>query len=81
VLRCRPPRLGGARRRNSSPPTRNTRVPFERHIFTVTVGVPHSGREGRDFHIVLRAGHPDMIAEAPNALLCTPHATVYRKLR
>ena len=59
-----------------------TRLPFERHIFTVTAAVTLDRLElDQDLHLVLfqvgRDAH--MIAEAPSAPICTRNATALRK--
>jgi hypothetical protein len=57
----------------------NTRMPFERHIFTVTAAVTLDRTEADlDHHYVLRVGRQTMIAEAPSPL-CTAGATAYRR--
>ena len=57
-----------------------TRLPLERHIFSVTASVTLVRREAdQDLHLVLRSGNAHLIAEAPNAPTCTPNATAYRK--
>ena len=59
-----------------------TRLPFERHVFSVTAAVTLDRREvDQDLHLVLFQVGKDahMIAEAPNAPTCTPRATAYRK--
>jgi hypothetical protein len=57
-----------------------TRLPFERHVFTVTTSASFLREEDdQDLHVVLRSGRAHMIAEAPNAPICTPRATAYRK--
>jgi hypothetical protein len=56
-----------------------TRMPFERHIFTVTAAVTLDRTEADlDHHYVLRVGRQTMIAEAPSPL-CTAGATAYRR--
>ena len=57
-----------------------TRLPFERHVFTVTAAVTLVRQEAdQDLHVVLQSGRSHMIAEAPNAPTCTPNAVAYRK--
>jgi hypothetical protein len=58
----------------------STRLPFERHIFSVVAAVTLV-REGsdQDLHLVLQRGTKHMIAEAPNAPIYTPKATALRK--
>lgn len=57
-----------------------TRLPFERHVFRVTAAVTLVRQEAdQDLHLVLQVGPAHMIAEAPNAPICTPKATAYRK--
>jgi len=44
-----------------------TRLPFERHVFTVTAAVVLVRPEAdSDFHVVLSSGNDEMIAEAPS---------------
>jgi hypothetical protein len=57
------------------------RLPFERHVFSVIASATFQREESdQDYHVILRAGSRQMIAEAPNAPSCTPNATAYRKL-
>jgi hypothetical protein len=57
-----------------------TRLPIERHIYSVVAAVTLVRREAdQDLHLVLQSGQAHMIAEAPNAPVCTPRATAYRK--
>lgn len=57
----------------------STRLPFERHIFSVVAAVTLVRPEADlDFHLVLRSGSSQMIAEAPSPL-CTAGATAYRR--
>jgi hypothetical protein len=57
-----------------------TRLPFERHIFSVVAAVTLVRQEDdQDLHLVLRSGAKHMIAEAPNAPICTPRATLVRR--
>jgi hypothetical protein len=57
-----------------------TRLPSERHLYTVIAAVTLVRDESdQDLHVVLRSGSKHMIAEAPNAPFCTAHATAYRK--
>ena len=56
-----------------------TRLPFERHIFTVTAAVTLVRQEeDGDLHLVLRAGANQMIAEAPSPS-CDSRATPLRR--
>ena len=56
-----------------------TRLPFERHVFRVTVAVTlvRSEDDG-DFHLVLSDGHRTMIAESPSSA-CNGGATATRR--
>jgi hypothetical protein len=57
----------------------DTRLPFERHIFTVVAAVVLVREEAdNDFHLVLVEGGQQMIAEAP-APYCDPRATSLRR--
>jgi hypothetical protein len=57
-----------------------TRLPFERHIFSVIAAVTLVRQEAdQDLHLVLERRGKHMIAEAPNAPFCTANATGYRK--
>ena len=57
-----------------------TRLAFERHVFTVTAAFRFIREEAdQDLHIVISQGPAHMIVEAPNAPTCTPNATAYRK--
>jgi hypothetical protein len=57
-----------------------TRLPFKRHVFTVTASARFLREEDdQDLHVVLRSGRWHMIAEAPNAPICSPRATATRK--
>lgn len=57
----------------------DTRLPFERHIFTVTAAVVLVRPEAdSDFHLVLRSGGAQMIAESPLPA-CAPRATLLRR--
>ena len=57
-----------------------TRLPIERHIYSVVAAVTLVSREAdQDLNLVLQSGPAHMIAEAPNAPVCTPSATEYRK--
>jgi hypothetical protein len=61
----------------SLPPTR---LPFERHIYSVIARVTLvRSEDDNDFHLVLRSGINHLIAEAPRAPFCTANATAYRK--
>jgi hypothetical protein len=67
----------GSRPAPSSLP--NTRLPFERHIFTVVAAVVLVREEAdNDFHVVLEQGGQQMIAEGP-APYCDPRATPFRR--
>jgi hypothetical protein len=56
-----------------------SRLPFERHVFTVTAAVTLVRQEDdSDLHVVLRAGADHMIAEAPSPS-CDPRATAVRR--
>jgi hypothetical protein len=58
----------------------STRLPFERHVFSVIATVTLVREEAdQDLHLVLQRGTKHMIAEAPNAPICTPKATALRK--
>jgi hypothetical protein len=59
---------------------KQTRLPFERHIFSVIATVALVRHEAdQDLHLVLREQISQMIAEAPNAPFCAPKATALRK--
>jgi hypothetical protein len=69
--------LVGLARPSSVP---STRLPFERHIFSVVAAVILVRQEAdQDLHVVLQSGSNHMIAEAPNAPTCTANATASRK--
>jgi len=56
-----------------------TRLPFERHVFTVLAAVVLIRPEAdSDLHLVLQAGGDHMIAEAPSAS-CDSRATPVRR--
>jgi hypothetical protein len=56
-----------------------TRLPFERHIFSVVGAVTLVRPEDdQDLHLVLRRGSSHMIAEAPSST-CTTRAAAYRR--
>jgi hypothetical protein len=56
-----------------------SRLPFERHVFTVTAAVTLVRQEADgDLHLVLRAGADRMIAEAPMQT-CDSRATAVRR--
>ena len=56
-----------------------TRLPFERHVFTVTAAVTLVRQEqDSDLHLVLRAGADHMIAEAPSPS-CDSRTTPLRR--
>jgi hypothetical protein len=58
----------------------NTRLPIERHVYSVIASATLFREEDdQDFHVILRSGPYHMISEAPNAPSCTPNATPYRK--
>jgi hypothetical protein len=57
----------------------NTRVTFERHVYTVSAAVVLVQPErDRDLHVLLRSGPNQMISEAPSPA-CVQHATPYRR--
>ena len=57
-----------------------TRLRFERHVYSVIAAVTLVREEAdQDLHLVLQRGTRHMIAEAPNAPICTPRATALRK--
>ncbi|HEY8775109.1 MAG TPA: hypothetical protein VIM33_01375 [Gaiellaceae bacterium] len=57
----------------------DTRLPFERHVFTVVAAVVLVRHEDdSDLHLVLQSGGNHMIAEAP-APYCDRHATPVRR--
>jgi len=56
-----------------------TRLPFERHIFSVDAAVTLVRHEAdEDFHLVLESGADQMIAESPSSA-CAREATPYRR--
>jgi hypothetical protein len=56
-----------------------TRLPFERHIFSVDASVTLVRHEAdEDFHLVLQSGADHMIAESPSSA-CASGATLYRR--
>jgi hypothetical protein len=56
-----------------------TRLPFERHIFSVDAAVTLVRHEAdEDFHLVLESGPDHMIAESPSSA-CAGGATPYRR--
>jgi hypothetical protein len=58
----------------------NTRLPIERHVYSVIASATLLREEDdQDFHVILRSGPYHMISEAPNAPSCTANATLYRK--
>jgi hypothetical protein len=63
-----------------APPTLpSTRLPFERHVFSVTAAVTLVRQEqDGDLHLVLQAGADHMIAEAPSPS-CDSRATPLRR--
>jgi hypothetical protein len=57
-----------------------TRLPFERHVYSVIASATLLREEDdQDYHVILRSGSKHMISEAPNAPSCTPRATALRK--
>ncbi len=57
----------------------NTRLPFERHIFSVVAAVTLVRSEAdEDLHLVLRSGPNHMIAESPSSS-CTTRAVPLRR--
>jgi hypothetical protein len=59
---------------------RTRRLPLERRIYSVVAAATLFAQEAdQDYHVILRSGSKQMIAEAPNAPFCTPKATAYRK--
>lgn len=57
-----------------------TRLPLERHIFTLTATVTLVRHEAdQDLHVVLTNGSNTMIVEAPDPSACAPLATTTRK--
>jgi hypothetical protein len=62
----------------SVPTTR--RLPLERRIYSVVASATLYALEAdQDYHVILRSGSKQMIAEAPNAPFCTPKATLVRR--
>jgi hypothetical protein len=60
-------------------PLPSARLPFERHVFTVTAAVTLVRQEqDSDLHLVLQAGADHMIAEAPSPS-CDSRATPLRR--
>ena len=60
-------------------PLPGTRLPFERHIWSVDAAVTLVRHEpDEDFHIVVESGADQMIAESPSSA-CTRGATAYRR--
>jgi hypothetical protein len=58
----------------------SARLPFERHIFSITGSVTQVRPEAdQDLHLVVRSGSKHMIVEAPDAPFCTGKATPLRK--
>jgi len=58
----------------------SARLPFERHIFSITGTVTQVRPEAdHDLHLVVRSGSKHMIVEAPDAPFCTGKATPLRK--
>src|SRR4051812_44069082 len=56
-----------------------TRLPFERHIFSIDAAVTLVRHEAdEDFHVVLESGAAHMIAESPSSA-CASGATPYRR--
>jgi hypothetical protein len=61
-------------------PTPVKRSNFERHIYSVKASVTHVlSEDDQDLHVVLEDGPAHMVAESPNAPVCTVNATGYRK--
>jgi len=57
-----------------------TRLPTERHIYSVLVAVTLVRSEAdADLHLVLEDGPAHMIAESPTVPACTVKATAYRR--
>jgi hypothetical protein len=57
-----------------------TRLPAERHVFSVIAAVTLVRREAdQDLHLVLESGADHMIAESPLVPACTVNATRYRR--
>jgi hypothetical protein len=57
----------------------DTRLPFERHVYTVVAAVVLVRPEDdSDLHVVLQQGGNHMISEAPSPS-CDKHATPYRR--
>jgi hypothetical protein len=57
-----------------------TRLPFERHVFSITATVTQVRPEAdQDLHLVVYSGSKHMIVEAPNAPACAGNATALRK--
>jgi hypothetical protein len=57
-----------------------TRLPFERHVFSITAAVTQVRPEAdQDLHLIVYSGTKHMIVEAPNAPLCAGNATALRK--
>jgi hypothetical protein len=60
-------------------PLPSTRVPFERHIFSVVAAVTLVRPEpDEDLHLALKKGTKTMMAESPSST-CTSGATPYRR--
>jgi hypothetical protein len=71
-------RLGAVRAPASLP---NTRLPFERHLFTVTAAVTQIRPESdSDLHVALSAGGHTMIAESAAPICATRAALPTRRL-
>ena len=65
--------------RPAPPHLPNTRLPFERNIYTVTAEVVLvRSEEDGDLHLVLHSGSDQMIAESPSSS-CTGRATATRR--
>jgi hypothetical protein len=61
-------------------PFPTTRLPTERHIYSVVAAVTLVRQEAdQDLHIVLEDGPAHMIAESPTVPSCTVNATAYRR--
>jgi hypothetical protein len=61
-------------------PFPTTRLPTERHIYSVVASVTLVRSEAdQDLHLVLQDGPAHMIAESPTVPACTAKATAYRR--
>lgn len=80
LLRTKPTTVAHLMRLPQPASPSQTPLPFERQVFTLTASATFLREEDdQDLHIVIRSGRAHMIVEAPNAPICTPHATAYRK--